>query len=98
MPETVSRQRVLIVDDERVIADTLALILNAVGFESSAVHSGEAAVGLAAQFRPNILLSDVIMAGMSGIEAAILIRAMLPECKVIFISGQAATRDLFSQA
>jgi DNA-binding NtrC family response regulator len=92
------KQRILIVDDERNIADTLALILNATGFEPKAAYSGEAAMEAAAQFRPDILISDVILGGMNGIEVAILISKMLPKCKVILFSGQASTADLFSQA
>ena len=98
MPETACRRRVLIADDEQVIADTLAMILNAVGFESKAVYSGEGAVSAATLFRPDILLSDIIMAGINGIDAAMIIREMLPECKVIFISGQAATTDFVCKA
>ena len=92
------KPRILIVDDERNIADTLALILNAHGFESKAVYNGEAALEAAAQFRPDILISDVIMGGTNGIESAILISKMLPKCKVILFSGQASTEDLISQA
>ena len=91
-------QRVLIVDDEKIIADTLALILKAIGFESRAVYSGEAAVEVAMQFQPDVLITDVIMNGMNGVEAAILISSMLPECKIILFSGQAATADLVAQA
>jgi len=92
------KRRILIADDETVIADTLALILRAVGFESMAVYSGEEAVRAAPLFRPNILISDVIMPGITGIEAAIVICELLPECKVILISGQAATADLIAHA
>lgn len=97
MSESESKQRILIADDERIIADTLALILSAIGFESIAAYSGEAALEVAAQFRPDILISDVIMPGMNGIEAAIRISKMLPKCNVILFSGQASTADLISQ-
>jgi len=98
MPKSISKQRVLIADDEKNIADTLALILGFHGYETNAVYSGEAAVEAAAQFQPDVLISDVIMAEMSGIEAAINISRMLPQCKIILFSGQAATADLVSQA
>jgi DNA-binding NtrC family response regulator len=92
------KQRILIVDDERNIADTLALILNATGFEPKTAYNGETAMEAAAQFQPDILISDVILGGMNGIEAAILISKMLPKCKIILFSGQASTADLFSRA
>ena len=98
MPKSISKQRVLIADDEKNIADTLALILGFLGFESIAVYSGEAAVEVAAQFQPDVLITDVVMGEMSGIEAAINISQMLPQCKIILFSGPAATADLVSQA
>lgn len=67
------KQCILIVDDEKVIADTLALILNAIGYESKAVYSGEAALETAERFKPDILISDVIMGGINGVDVAVLI-------------------------
>jgi len=90
--------RVLIVDDERMIADTLAQILNASGFEARAVYDGEAAIAESGRFQPDILLTDVIMRGMSGVEAAIAVSKILPMCRVILFSGQAATTDLLQRA
>jgi CheY-like chemotaxis protein len=92
------RLRVLIADDERIIADTLGMILNQSGFEAAAVYSGQKAVEAARQFRPQVFLADVVMPGMSGIEAAIQICAMLPGCRVLLLSGQAATSDLLRDA
>ena len=60
------RQRVLVVDDERVIAVTLALILNQAGFEAAAAYNGESTVGSATAFMPNVLIMDVFMDGMNG--------------------------------
>lgn len=97
MPNNV-KTKVLVADDERVIADTLAMILNQSGFETRAVYSGEKALELAETFRPDMLISDVIMADLNGIEAAIRIRALLPEIKVLLFSGQAATADLLEKA
>jgi len=62
MPENSARKKVLVADDERVIADTLSMILNQSGFEARAVYSGEKALELAASFVPDMLISDVIMA------------------------------------
>ncbi|MGC1460657.1 MAG: response regulator [Terracidiphilus sp.] len=98
MPETKSKPKVLVVDDERVIADTLSMILNQSGFEARAVYSGEGALELAQAFEPDMLISDVIMADLNGIDAAIRIRAQLPGIKVLLFSGQAATADLLEIA
>lgn len=92
------KPRVLVVDDEQVIADTLAKILEIHGFEASAVYSGMSAVTSARSLKPDLVISDVIMAEMNGIEAAIQIRGFLPSCKILLFSGQAATADLLETA
>jgi CheY-like chemotaxis protein len=92
------KPKVLVVDDERVIADTLAIILNKAGFDASAVYTGTGAVERARSDRPDLIISDVIMPDMNGIEAAINIRAFLPACKILLFSGQAATADLLESA
>ena len=98
MTTTSTKPRVLVADDEQVIANTLAIILNQAGFEAKAVYSGENAVEVLEDFQPNMLISDVIMTGMTGIEAAIKVRAKLPNCKILLFSGQAATADLLEKA
>ena len=92
------KPRVLVADDEQVIANTLAIILNQAGFEARAVFSGEKAVEAIDSFQPDMLISDVIMTDLNGIDAAIKIRAMLPGCKILLFSGQAATADLLEKA
>ena len=97
MSEQQAKPRVLVADDERVIADTLAIILNQAGFDATAVYSGEKAVEMAQILRPDMLISDVIMTDLNGIDAAIQIRALLPNCKILLFSGQAATADLLDR-
>ena len=92
------KPKVLVVDDERVIADTLAMILNQSGFQARAVYSGENALEMAATFEPDMLIADVIMADLNGIDAAIRILALLPRVKILLFSGQAATADLLEKA
>lgn len=93
-----TKPRVLVADDEQVIANTLAIILNQAGFEARAVFSGEKAIEALDSFQPNMLISDVIMTGMTGIEAAIKTREKIPNCKILLFSGQAATADLLEKA
>jgi len=94
------KPRVLVADDEQVIANTLAIILNQAGFEARAVYSGEKALEELDSFMPDMLISDVIMLtpGLTGIEVAIETRKKLPTCKVLLFSGQAATADLLERA
>lgn len=98
MPENANKPRVLVADDERVIADTLAMILNQSGFHARVAYTGEKALELASEFQPEMLISDVIMAGLNGIDAAIKIREILPSIKILLFSGQAATADLLEKA
>ena len=98
MHENRVKPKVLVVDDERVIADTLAMILNQSGFDAKAVYSGEKAVELASTFTPDMLITDVIMADLNGIDAAIRIRGLMPKIKILLFSGQATTRELLRDA
>ncbi len=90
--------KVLIADDERLIADTLQIILNQNGFCAATAYDGQAAIDLAQVWQPEIFLSDVVMPVMNGIEAAIQICRMIPTCQVLLFSGQAATSDLLHDA
>ncbi len=89
---------VLVVDDEKIIADTLSMILSKSGFETMTAYDGPTAIGLASRLAPDLLISDVVMPQMSGIDLAITMTQMIPACKVLLFSGQAATVDLLEQA
>jgi CheY-like chemotaxis protein len=92
------KPKVLVVDDEQIIADTLAKILELNGYDAAAVYTGTAAVVTARATQPDLIISDVIMPDLNGIEAAIRIREFLPNCKILLFSGQAATADLLESA
>src|SRR5215472_12265519 len=85
----VSKPVVLVVDDEKVIADTLSVILTQSGFIALTAYDGEGALELARTCSPNLLLTDVMMPGMTGIELAITLTQADPKCKVLLFSGQA---------
>lgn len=91
------RPIVLVVDDERAIADTLSIILNQSGFSVLTAYDGESALELAAVVPPQLLLSDVMLGpGINGAELAIAITKTCSDCKVLLFSGHAATRDLLA--
>jgi CheY-like chemotaxis protein len=94
----IKQKVVLVVDDETAIATTLGIILNQAGFEAHALFSGQEAVDALDKLQPDLLITDVVMPGMTGIEAAIITRSKLPKCKILLFSGQAATNDLLEQA
>jgi CheY-like chemotaxis protein len=92
------QHRILIVDDERRIADTSALILQAQGYQTAAAYDGDSGLARCREFHPHLVLTDVVMPGMSGIEMAIAIRQEFPGCAILLISGQAATADMLESA
>jgi DNA-binding response OmpR family regulator len=92
------KPRVLVVDDERIIANTLAMILSRSGYDALTAYCGETAIEAAPRFEPDLLISDVVMPGITGIETAIQIRAAHPACKVLLFSGQAASINILELA
>lgn len=93
------RPEVYVVDDEKVIAETLATILNQAGFTARPFEDPQEALNAAASGSPpDLLISDVVMPGMSGIELAIKFRRAYSECRVLLFSGQAATANLLEVA
>ena len=72
---TVVKRRVLVADDNEDSAETLALLLQALGNEVRAVHDGQRAVEEAESFRPDVALLDIGMPGLDGYAAARLIRS-----------------------
>jgi DNA-binding NtrC family response regulator len=89
---------VLIVDDEKVIADTLSIILTHAGFITMTAYDGETALRIANAITPALLISDVVMPGITGVELAIMLTQSIPELKVLLFSGQASTVDLLEKA
>lgn len=92
------RHKILVVDDERAIVSLRATILRSEGYEAATAYSGEEAVQVACSFQPDCIVSDVMMGMMNGIEAAMEILGGLPQCKVLFVSGNAGCRDLLGDA
>lgn len=90
--------RVLVVDDETVIADTITKILSLNGYAATAAYDGDSALESALVRPPNLLLTDVILPGMNGIELAQTVKRVFPDCKILLFSGQASTSDLMSSA
>ena len=90
---------VLVVDDERIIADTLSIILSRHGFLVQTAYDAESAMDLARVIPPQLLLSDVMMGpGPDGMQLALELMKLQPDCKVILFSGHAATHDLIEKA
>jgi CheY-like chemotaxis protein len=90
--------RILVVDDEPLIADTIVQILNRSGFIAEAAYGGREAIETARRISPELILSDVLMPHVDGVEAAITIQKFLPDTRIVLFSGQAATVEILARA
>lgn len=91
-------KRVLVVDDEHVIADTLAIILRHEGYQATTAYDGTSALSLCQSFHPELIITDVQLPGTNGVQIAILAKQLYPNCVIILFSGQAATANLLEEA
>lgn len=98
LPRAKVLSRVLVVDDERLIADSLAQILSASGHDVRVAYGGSEAIKSAEKDCPDIVLTDVLMPRVNGVQAAIAIRDLCPDARIILFSGQAVTNDLLKEA
>src|SRR3569833_3186883 len=92
-----SRAKVLVVDDQRLIADTLAEILGNAGFDAVAAYDGFDALDKASRFHPNWIITDVLMPRMNGVELAIALRKNYPSSAILLFSGQAGISDILQK-
>lgn len=84
------------VDDEKLIANTVCDILTGAGFEVLAVYDGMSAIEALKSFQPDYLLTDVLMPQMNGIELAIEIRRTHPLVEILLFSGQAGISEILN--
>jgi CheY-like chemotaxis protein len=78
---------VLVVDDDKRLADALALVLNQHGFHTRAAYSGPEAIEAALKSPPDFILMDIMMNGIDGVDAAIAICETLPNSRILLMSG-----------
>ena len=90
--------RVFVVDDESVIASTLAAILDMNGFSARPFTRPLEVLAASRIDIPDLLISDVAMPDLSGVDLAIQMTAQHPRCKILLFSGQADTMDLLTRA
>ena len=81
------RRRILVVDDESEIRAVLVEYLRGKGFEAFGAGDGQEALGRISEFRPQVVLLDVMMPGLSGVETLRRIKTLHLETAVIMVSG-----------
>ena len=92
-----SHPKVLVVDDQRLIADTLAEILNNTGFDAVAAYDGFDALDKASRFHPHWIVTDVLMPRMNGVELAIALQKNYPGSSILLFSGQAGISEILNE-
>ena len=88
------RATILVVDDEPLVADTLAMILTHAGYRAMRAYDARTALYMASVRPPDLLITDVAMPEMNGVELALGMVAIVPTCQVVLFSGHARTVDL----
>jgi DNA-binding NtrC family response regulator len=82
------------VDDEWVTADSLSEILRNNGYPTQTAYDGTGALQTALLSPPELVITDVVLPGMSGVELAITLKSVYPDCKILLCSGHASTPEL----
>jgi CheY-like chemotaxis protein len=90
--------RVFVVDDEPTIRETLAAILYNEGYKAIPFEDGAMALSAAAEESPDLLITDVMMPDMNGVDLAIHFNDLYPECEVLLFSASVAAGDLLASA
>ena len=86
------------VDDERVLADTTAAVLRGAGYDAKTAYDGYDALEIIKTFHPDLVLTDIMMPAMNGLELAITIRKTYPGTRVVLFSGQAGIADMLEDS
>lgn len=98
MPEYVGERRILLVEDETVIADTLGKILSSNGYDTRVAYSAEAAIATISRWSPHLAILDVMLPKMNGIELAVVLKERFAGCHVLLFSGQPSVEGLMQKA
>lgn len=98
MPESAYRPTILVVDDEVIVAETLSKILHQHGYAVVTTFDGEDAIEAALLKPPELVISDIMLPGMNGVELGTTIRRIFPDCKVILSSGKSHGGELLQAA
>jgi CheY-like chemotaxis protein len=96
-PNTAPR-KILIVDDEAAVADSLRLIFSNRGYEVRAVYSAEQAIEVLAEWRPDLAIVDVMLPQMNGLQLAGILKGNYPDCRILLMSGHPGTAELLNDA
>jgi DNA-binding response OmpR family regulator len=86
--------RIFVVGEEPVIVSTLAAMLNQSGFSVESFTNCSDALHSAMEASPDLLITDVALSHLSGIDLATQMKRQRPDCKILLFSGRASTAAL----
>lgn len=95
---TTNRRKILVVDDEIAVADTLGLVFSTSGYECRKANSAEEAIELIESWQPEVAIIDVILPKLNGVELARVLTANLPACQVVLMSGYPEAMEFLPKA
>jgi DNA-binding NtrC family response regulator len=99
MPNKRNPHRIFVVDDELVIASSLARILRYEGFDDVTYFINPLkALEAVNAITPDLLITDVVMLPFTGLDLAMKMQSVCPECKIILFSGSSSTSQLLEIA
>lgn len=97
MSSSVSRQqtpiRVLIVDDEANLRHLLAAVLRRQGWDVTPVGTGEEAIAVAREIRPHLIVLDVVLPDIDGVQVLRALRGELPDTMVLFLTANGSVAN-----
>jgi DNA-binding NtrC family response regulator len=98
MPAMTGSRKILVVDDEATIAQTLELIFESRGYEVRVANSAEEAIDIIAGWKPDLAILDVMLPQMNGIELGLVLESNYPECRLLLMSGHPGTAAMLEGA
>jgi len=88
------RPVVLVVNDEPAVADSLVATLHRSGYAAIAAYDGKDALETALLVPPEVVIADVELPGMTGVELAITLKSTIPDCRILLLSGEKSPSEL----
>lgn len=90
--------RIMVIDDEQILAWALSRLLTRTGYDVITFNDPVLALDELRQRPVDLVISDVFMPQMSGIDLAIQLRQHQPQCKILLLSGQASNVQMLARA
>ncbi len=98
MPNEAGDRRILVVEDEALVADTLRQILSSNGYDTRVAYSAETALNLLSRWAPDLAILDIMLPQMNGIDLVMALVERFPDCRILLISGQPSVDSLLQES